>query len=81
MLFPKDILLLVILCVCWETGDTSCEIECDQSQIGLTEPTCFLRDDGANARCRITIYSSDTAIRTLGSFDKDKYNVRFTNSS
>ena len=70
MLFPKYILLLVILCVCWETGDTSCQIECDQSQIGLTEPTCYLRDDGANTECRITISSSYTAIRTLGSFDR-----------
>ena len=70
MLFPKDILLLVILCVCWETGDTSCPIECDQSQIGLTEPTCYLRDDGANTGCRISLSSSNTAIRTLRSFDK-----------
>ena len=70
MLFPKDILLLVILCVCWETGDTSCQIECDHSQIGLTEPTCYIRDDGTNIGCRISVSSSDTAIRTLGSFDK-----------
>ena len=70
MLFPKDILLLVILCVCWETGDTSCRIECDQSQIGLTEPTCYLRDDGTNTECSISVSSSSTAIRTLGSFDK-----------
>ena len=70
MLFPKDILLLVILCVCWETGDTSCQIECDQSQIGLTEPTCYLRDDGANTECITSVSSSDTAVRTLGSFDK-----------
>ena len=70
MLFPKDILLLVILFVCWEIGDTSCQIECEQSQIGLTEPTCYLRDDGTNTECRISVSSSDTAIRTLGSFDK-----------
>ena len=70
MLFPKDILLLVILCVCWETGDTSCQIECEQSQIGLTEPTCYLRDDGTNSYCGISVSSSNTAIRILGSFDK-----------
>ena len=70
MLFPKDILLLVTLCVCWETGDTSCQIECDPSQIGLTEPTCYIRDDGTNTECRISVSSSDTAIRILGSFDK-----------
>ena len=70
MLLPKDILLLVILCACWETGDTSCQIECEQSQIGLTEPTCYLRDDGTNTECSISVSSSDTAIRTLGSFDK-----------
>ena len=70
MLFPKDILLLVILCVCWETGDTSCRIECEQSQIGLAEPTCYIRDDGTNIGCRISVSSSSTAIRTLGNFDK-----------
>ena len=70
MLFPKDILLLVILCVCWETGDTSCRVECEQSQIGLTEPTCYLRDDGTNIGCITFVSSSNTAIRTLGSFDK-----------
>ena len=70
MLFPKDILLLVILCICWETGDTSCQIECDQSQIRLTEPTCYLRDDGTNTECGISVSGSDTAIRTLRSFDR-----------
>ena len=71
MLFLKESLLLVlILCVCWDTGEAVCWIECDESQIGLTEPTCYLKDDATEAYCEFTVNSEDTAIRTLESFDK-----------
>ena len=71
MLFLREILLLaVILCVCWETGDTSCGVECDESQRGLDLPTCYLRDDGTSTECEISVRNTDTVIRTLGSFDK-----------
>ena len=71
MLFLTEILLLaVVLCVCWETGDTRCGVECDESQRGLALPTCYLRDDGTSTFCGITLRNTDTEIRTLGSFDK-----------
>ena len=71
MLFLREILLLaVVLCVCWETGDTRCGVECDESQRGLPLPTCYLRDDGTSTECRIDIRNTDTEMRTLGNFDK-----------
>ena len=71
MLFLREILLLaVVLCVCWETGDNSCGVECDESQRGLTQPTCYLRDDGTSTYCGIDIRNTDTEIRALGSFVK-----------
>ena len=71
MLFLREILLLaVVLCVCWETGHTSCGVECDEFQRGLAQPTCYLRDDGTSTDCRISTPIEDTEIRRLGSFDK-----------
>ena len=71
MLFLREILLLaVVLCVCWETGDNSCGVECDEFQRGLPQPTCYLRDDGTSTDCGISTSHSDTEIQTLGSFDK-----------
>ena len=71
MLFLREILLLaVVLCVCWETGDNSCGVECDESQRGLDLPTCYLRDDGTSTECEISVRNTDTVIRTLGSFVK-----------
>ena len=71
MLFLREILLLaVVLCVCWETGDNSCGVECDASQRGLALPTCYLRDDGTSSFCGISLCNTDTEIRTLGNFDK-----------
>ena len=67
----REILLLsVVLCVCWETGDTSCGVESDESQRGLTLPTCYLRDDGTDTYCGISLSITDTEIGTLGNFDK-----------
>ena len=71
MLFLREILLLaVVLCVCWETGDARCGVKCDESQRGLPLPTCYLRDDGTSTECRIDIRNTDTEMRTLGNFDK-----------
>ena len=71
MLFLREILLLaVILSVCWETGDNSCGVECDEFQRGLPQPTCYIRDDGTSTDCRISTPIEDTEIRRLGSFDK-----------
>ena len=70
MLFLREILLLaVILCVCWETGD-NCGVECDESQRGLAQPTCYLRHYGTSTDCVISVRITDSAIRALGSFDK-----------
>ena len=71
MLFLREILLLsVVLCVYWETGDTSCGVECNESQRGLTLPTCYLRDDGTDTYCGISLRITDTEIRKLGNFVK-----------
>ena len=71
MLFLREILLLaVVLCVCWETGDNSCWVECDEFQRGLAQPTCYLRDDGTSTECRIYLSYSNTEIQRIGSFDK-----------
>ena len=71
MLFLKEILLLaVVLCVCWETGDNSCWVDCDESQRRLARPTCYLRDDGTSAFCGISLSYSNTDLRALESFDK-----------
>ena len=68
MLFLREILLLaVVLCVYWETGDTRCGVKCFESQRG---PTCYLRDDGTETECDVSLRNSDTEIQTLGNFDK-----------
>ena len=70
MLFLREVLLVVLLSVCWETGHASCQIECEESQRGLSQPTCYLRDDGTETSCSKRVERSDEAIRSLGSFDK-----------
>ena len=71
MLFLREILLLaVVLCVCWKTGDNSCGVECDEFQRGLAQPTCYLRDDGTSTECRISLSYPNTEIQRIGSFDK-----------
>ena len=70
MLFLREVLLVVLLSVCWETGHASCQIECEESQRGLSQPTCYLRDDGTGTSCSKRVDRRDEAIQSLGSFDK-----------
>ena len=71
MLFLREILLLaVVLCVCWETGDTRCWMEYDASQSGLYLPTCYLRDDGTSTDCGIDLGITLKELWRLGSFVK-----------
>ena len=60
MLFLREILLLaVVLCVCWETGDNRCGMECDSSQRRLAQPICYLRDDGNETECIMDITNTE----------------------
>ena len=57
--------LLLCCCCCCVTVNAGCWVECPESQIGLSEPECLLRDDGTSDTCIKSIYSSDLSTQSI----------------
>ena len=58
-LITESTLFVLLLCCCCLTVNARCWVECPKSQKGLSEPECFLKDDGNSSSCSKHIHSSD----------------------
>ena len=60
--------MLLLCCCCCVTVNARCWVECPESQRGLSEPECFLKDDGTSTSCRKHIYNSDLTGQSISGF-------------
>ena len=66
----SSLFILLLCCCCYFTVNARCWVECPVSQRGLSEPECFLKDDGTSTSCSKNIRNSDL---TSQSITKYKY--------
>ena len=61
--------LLLCCCCCCVTVNARCWVECPESQRSLSEPECFLKDDGTSNTCSKYIRSSDLTGQSISGFN------------
>ena len=60
--------LLLCCCCCCLTVNAKCWVECPESQRNLSEPECFLKDDGKSSYCSKHIRSSDLSGQSISGY-------------
>ena len=66
-LITESVLFVLLLCCC-VTVNARCWVECPESQRGLSEPECFLKDDGTSTSCSKSISNSDLTGQSISGF-------------
>ena len=59
LITESTLFVLLLCCCCCLTVNARCWVECPKSQKGLSEPECFLKDDGKSNYCSKHILGSD----------------------
>ena len=70
--------LLLCYCCCCVTVNARCWVECPESQIGLSEPECFLKDDGNSSSCSKSISNSDLTGQNISEFNYVTISVKLS---
>ena len=61
--------VLLFSCCCCLTVNAICWVECPKSQRNLSEPECFLKDDGSSDTCSLSISNSDLTGQSISGYN------------
>ena len=68
LITESTLFVLLLCCCCCVTVNATCFVECPKSQKGLSEPECFLKDDGKSSTCGKNIRSSDLSGQSISGY-------------
>ena len=73
-------ILFVLLCCCCITVNGRCWIECPESERGLSDPQCFLKDNGTSTSCSKAISNSDFTGQSITGYTRISLYVYLSDS-